>query len=102
MREIAQIVDWIDDEIDGCEKYAAAASAAKDAGDIETCRAYADMAGTELNHADALHAIVVRKIREVEARGTEVPAGMMEIWNWKHEKYIDRVAKARVMVQMCQ
>lgn len=102
MRSIAKIVDWIDDEIDGSEQYAAAAISAKDANDMESCRIYADMATAELNHADALHTIVVRKIREVESNGADVPAGMMEIWNWKHEKYIDRVAKARVMLQMCQ
>lgn len=102
MRAIAEVIDWIDDEIDGCEQYSAAAMKAKDAGDMESSRVYCDMANAELNHAVALHGIVVRKIRDAEADGVTVPAGMMEIWNWKHEKYIDRVAKARVMLQMCQ
>ena len=102
MRKIAQIVDWIDDEIDGSEQYAHAAMQAKEANDMESSRAYCDMARQELAHADMLHDMVVREIRKAEQDDVEVPKGMMEIWEWKHDKYIDRVAKARIMLDMCQ
>ena len=49
-----------------------------------------------------MHDMVVREIRKAEQDNVEVPNGMMEIWEWKHDKYIDRVAKARIMLDMCQ
>lgn len=102
MRKIAQIVDWIDDEIDGSEQYAHAAMQAKEANDMESSRAYCDMARQELAHAGILHDMVVREIRKAEQDNVEVPKGMMEIWEWNHDKYIDRVAKASIMLDMCQ
>lgn len=101
MREIAKLVDMIDDEIDGCEKYAQAAIKAKENGEMEESRTYCEMAHQECEHAEKLHGIAVMLIQKAKDGGATPTQGMVDVWNCKHDAYIARLAEAKVMLQMC-
>lgn len=98
MKKIAMISDFIEDEIEGAEEYAQAALEYK-----VLDKAMADAAYTaamqELGHVDMWHTQVVRMIKEHQAAGKEVPAGMMDVYEWQHKKQIDAVTRIKMMLE---
>lgn len=97
MRKIAIIADKIRDEIKGAEEYAKLALEYK-----ALDKAMADTAWTaasqELGHVDLWHTQVARMIKEQSATGKEVPAGMMEVYEFEHKKQIDDVMRVKMML----
>ena len=57
-----------------------------------------DIAVQELMHADKDHASAVELITAYRKSNGEPPADMLAIWNEKHEKYMDKYAKVKVMI----
>ena len=68
--------------------------------DVDLADAYASMASQELSHVDSLHSQVVRVIKKHRAEGNIPPAGMMEVWNFEHERMVDSVAKVKMLLEM--
>lgn len=97
MKEIAMIADDINEELQGAEHYAKLATQYKLTNKplAETC---ATMATQELNHVDMLHTQVAAMIKEVRAKETP-PAGMMDVWNYMHEKHIDMVVRVKALLE---
>ncbi|MBR4894018.1 MAG: hypothetical protein IKZ36_02330 [Kiritimatiellae bacterium] len=97
MREIRDIAEDIREEIDGAKHYAELAVKMKGTMFAET---YADMARQELGHVDKLHSMAVQMINEQRAKGVTPPAAMQAVWDWEHERMIDRVAHIKHILDM--
>lgn len=90
MRIIKKLAGMIDEEIDGAMEYARDACQYKnDYPDIS--RMWAELAEQELKHIGRLHEAVVEQIDFARSTGQEIPAGMMEMYDWIHARQLERV-----------
>lgn len=99
MKEIKMIAEQIRDELDVAEEYA------KEAARLKTTRSndassYADMARQELGHAETLHKMAVRLIDKETESGAAVPSAMQAVWDWEHERMLDRAARIKTLLSM--
>lgn len=100
MKLIKTIVEDIKEETSGAEHYAKLATQYKDE-DKALAENYAKMAEAELGHVNALHAQVVRIIKDWKATsGKEVPAAMQAVWDWEHEQMVDKVTGIKMLLSM--
>lgn len=97
MKKIAMLVSEIKEELEGAEHYAKQALKNKEY-DRDLASTYDKLSEIEKSHANMLHDQVVRIIRDYRASGNEPPAGMMEIWEFEHEKLISDMARVQVMI----
>lgn len=91
MKIIAQVVDMIDDELDGAEEYAEYALKCK-ADHPKLAAKFNELAQVELGHVKQLHTEVVRLIDEYRQQHGEPPKEMLLIYNYEHDKQIRRSA----------
>ena len=101
MEKIKELNDNIFDELHDAAKYAKLAMKYKD-DDSALCRNYLQKSKDELGHADSLHNDVVRVIKEYRAENGEPPAPMMAIYNWEHDKAIDKTAHIKALQNMVE
>lgn len=99
MKKIKCLVENIGEEVEDAEKYAKEAMRMK-TEDLELSKVYAELARQELGHADTLHNQAVRIIKAHKATGAETPASMQAIWEWEHEKIMDKTARIKLMLEM--
>lgn len=99
MKEIKMIAEQIRDELDVVEEYAREAARLKDTRSSDAS-SYADMARQELGHAETLHKMAVRLIDKEMEVGTTVPTAMQAVWDWEHERMIDRMGKVKALLGM--
>lgn len=99
MKIIKMLVEQIEEEACGAEDYAKKAMEYKEEDKV-LADTYAKLAEVELQHVDLLHAQVVRIIKAWEAKGNTAPEAMEAIWDWEHQKSINRIARVRVMLNM--
>lgn len=96
MKQIKQIVEDIQEELEGAEHYAKLAIQHKES-DKQLADTYAKLASVELDHVTALHAQAVRMIKDVKE---PAPASMQAVWDWEHEKMTDTATRIRMMLEM--
>ena len=96
MREIKYLVEEIKEELEGAEEYAKHALQYKPS-DKTLSDALATIAAQELSHVDALHTQAVRLIK---AQTDKPPAAMQAVWDWEHERMIERAAKVKILLDM--
>lgn len=105
MKEIKDIIAFIDDEIDGACEYIKYAVKMKGVDDLAYQTAL-KLAQTELEHVDAWHTVAVKAIEakraEMKAKGQEVPAYMQTMWDDEHAEYVEKVAKAKYALDMAK
>jgi len=94
---IQKLSDMIDEEISDAMKYARCYQAHKD-GDIELAKTFSQLAFEELTHVDRLHTQVVRLIKAYRDEHGEPPAHMQVIYDYLHERNINKVADIRLML----
>lgn len=100
MKIIKHLVEDIEEELEGAEHYAKLATKYKD-DDKALADVYAKLAEVELDHVNALHAQVVRIIKEWKATSAkEVPTAMQAVWDWEHEKMIDTSSRIKSMLSI--
>lgn len=100
MKVIKTIVENIEEETDGAENYAKLATQYKETDKL-LADTYAKLAGVELDHVNLLHDQVVRIIKDWKAKtGEEPSASMQAIWEYEHERSIDKVAKIKALLEM--
>ena len=99
MKKIKCLVENICEEIEDAEKYAKEAMRMK-TEDLELSKVYAELARQELGHADTLHNQAVRIIKAHKANGSETPNSMQVIWDWEHEKIVNKTARIKLMLEM--
>lgn len=96
MKELEWIIDHIDEELEGAERYAEKALAAK-VDCPEWANAYIQMSQQELAHADVLHAQAVQMIQRHQG---DAPEGMAWVWEREHKKYFDKAARIKAKHEM--
>lgn len=94
MRLIKTLSENIEEEIDGVREYAKLA--------IEIRGEYPVIADTliaiakqESEHVMKLHELVTRLISDYRAQHGEPPEGMLELYNYLHQKHIDAYAESK-------
>lgn len=105
MREIKDIIAFIDDEIGGAKHYVKYAVKMRGVDDFAYQTAL-KLAQTELEHVDAWHTVAVKAIEakraEMKAKGQEVPAYMQDMWDDEHAEYVEKVAKVKYALDMAK
>lgn len=59
-----------------------------------------DIAVQELQHADKDHASAAELIASYKKDHGEPPAVMLDLWRERHDKYIDKYARIKTMIDM--
>lgn len=98
MIKIEELEKNINEEYDDAEKYAMLALRHQ-TDDKDLAELYFRLAKEEIGHADRLHEAAVKIIEEIKRTGYEVPAGMMEFYNYLHEQDIRHAAKVMNVLQ---
>ena len=96
MQEIKRLVKDMCYELDAAEHYAKHAMKNKE-DHPELAETYAHVAREELNHMELFHAAAVRMIEE---SGKTAPEGMRTIWEYEHEKLIERKMEIQIKLGM--
>lgn len=99
MKIIKKIVDQIYDELEGAHEYIECAMHNKQEHP-SIANMYYEMSLTEMTHVDKLHGAVTTLINEVRAKGEEPPPTMMAIYEYEHEKAMNKATKIKVMQEM--
>ena len=61
---------------------------------------YYEMSMVEMTHVDKLHGAVVNLINEMKMKGVEVDPKMLAIYDYMHEKAIEKATKIKMMQEM--
>lgn len=94
MKVIKKLADMIDDELEGAEHYIRCAMQYKDERP-SLAKVFYDLSMTEMDHVNTLHNEVVRIIAEYRKTDGEPPEAMKMVYDYIHEKHIERAAKIR-------
>ena len=99
MTIIKELQKHIDEELGDSEKYIKCAISErelhKDVADV-----YYLLSQEEMAHAERLHKVVVEKIEEYKRTEGEPPAEMMFLYNYLHEREIEKMKDIKVMQSM--
>ena len=97
MKLIAQMCEYIEEEIGDATKYAEAAHRLH-AEHPRLADKFIDLADAEMAHAKILHGETEKLIEEARQRDGEPPAGMLAVYEYEHAKQIKRAAAARQLI----
>lgn len=96
MKLIKELTGRIEEEIDGAEEYVKEAIKLKHEHPSLAKTLY-DISNQEMAHIDMLHAEVVKLIEEHRRTHGEPPAPMMAVYQYLHERHVDKVNNIRVL-----
>lgn len=99
MRKIKDLVDQIDEEIEGAKCYAETYLDYKAKGNSTWASKYKAMAEDELRHATNIHDRAIEEIEELRKVYTP-PVEMQKTWDESHVKYVERFAWIKQMLAM--
>lgn len=97
MKYIKELIDHIYEEINDACEYANQAIGTRDK-DKALGDTYINIAKEEMNHMNRLHEQVTRLIAEQKVKAQDTPQGMIEIYEWEHEKIIKEAAEVQVII----
>jgi Mn-containing catalase len=96
MKLIKELTERIEEEIDGAEEYVKEAIKLKHEHPSLAKTLY-DISNQEMSHIDMLHAEVVKLIEEHRRTHGEPPAPMMAVYQYLHERHIDKANNIRML-----
>lgn len=96
MKIIQKYVELIEEELESAENYIRMAIKHKE-DNPKLAKALADISNDELRHMGILHDEVVEVIAEHRRTAGEPPASMLAIYNYLHERHIDKANKIKMM-----
>lgn len=99
MKLIEKLSAMVDEEIDDAMKYAKCAIKYKDERPA-LAKTFYDLSGEEMRHMTMLHAEVEAVIQKYRQEKGEPPEGMKSLYNYLHEKQIERAANVRRLQDM--
>lgn len=94
MKIIEWISELIEDEIDGAKTYAKKSAKYKEENP-ELAKTLYDISLDEIKHVNMLHENVVKLIKEYREKNGEPPANMIAIYDYLHEKQIDKINEVK-------
>lgn len=96
MKLIKCLEEFIEDEIHGAKEYAKKALELK-----EDYPEIADglwmMSNEEMKHMQSLHSMAAKLIQDYRAEHGEPPADMLAVYNYLHEKHIEKAKDVKVL-----
>nr|DAF67523.1 MAG TPA: Ferritin [Caudoviricetes sp.] len=97
VKELKWLIEQIEDELDDAEKYAKAAAKFKSDNKsvADTC---IELSRQEIKHSEMLHMCAVEMIEKYKASGKSIPEGMKTVYDFMHERMIERAAKVKMML----
>lgn len=99
MKIIEILTEHISDELDDACTYAKLAIKYRES-DPETADLFYKLSGEEMTHMDALHKAVARLIGDYRVKHGEPPASMLAVYDYLHEKAIDRAERITALRSM--
>ena len=99
MKEIKKLEDQIGEELHDAKKYIKCALKNKDENK-KLADLYYKLANEEMNHMELLHNMVVNIIDDYRDEHGEPPAEMMAVYNYIHEKHIDKAKDVKMLISM--
>ena len=99
MKLVKELSDMIEEELEGAECYAKKAVKLREERP-ELARTFNMMAQQEMEHVDLLHRAVVDAIEKERMETGEPPAPMAAIYDFLHEKHIEKAANVKVLINM--
>lgn len=99
MKIIKYLAEQIREELEDAENYAKQAHKVKEE-DRELSNTLAELSRQELAHSDALHLQAERLIKKTRENGIVPPAAMTAVWDWEHERLIEKTAHVKHLVDM--
>jgi hypothetical protein len=98
MKILKDLIEKANDTLDEIEWYAEKAHHLR-AEHKALADAYIDIADTHIKIYGTLHSKMVMLIEEEKKKGVQVPAAMLTIWEYEHEKLIKEFAEAKFLVE---
>lgn len=99
MKKIQNLVDKIDEELEGAKEYAEMYVDYRAKGDNQWAAKFKDMANAELQHALTIHTLATQEIEEL-SKVFKAPAEMQEKWDKSHKEYVDKAAWIKYMLNL--
>lgn len=99
MRKIQELVELIDEELEGAKNYAECYLEKKAAGESRWAGKFQEMAQDELKHANYIHDLAMAEITKLKTVYTP-PVEMEEKWTTSHKKYVETAAWIKQMLAM--
>ena len=99
MKIIEKLSDMIDEELCGAENYVKCAIKHKD-DNRSLAETFYAISNDEMRHVSMLHGEVVKLIEQHRREKGEPPAEMLAVYNYLHEKQIDKAADVKAMQNM--
>ena len=99
MELVIKMVEQAYDELDGSKEYIKCATKYKSEYP-EIAQVYYEMSLTEMEHMAKIHDMIDRLINNMRAKGIEIDEKMMAIYEYEHDKAIEKATKIRVMQEM--
>lgn len=99
MKLIKELVELIEEEVEGVENYAELALAYKEERPALAEVLYR-ISQQEANHVDMLHEQIVHIIDQHRKEKGEPPAAMMAVYDFMHRRHIDKMKQARTVQAM--
>ena len=99
MHYIKEIVEQLDEEIEGAKEYAEKYVKYKAKNNIAWANRFKEMATDEIKHCTYIHELIVFEIEELKKIYTP-PAEMLEKWEQEHKIYVEKVAWIKQMLAM--
>ena len=96
MQIIKKLSDMIEDELEGAEEYIKCALKHKEEHP-QLAKVFNEISTEEMRHVNLLHEQVAKIIQDYRKEHGDPPAPMLAVYDYLHEKHIDKAAKIRAM-----
>lgn len=96
MKVIKYLSEMIEDELEGAEHYAENAIKYKEEMPA-LAETLLEISTQEMRHVNMLHDKVAEIINRHRAEHGEPPAAMMAIYEWEHQRQIDKAKKVKIL-----